>query len=206
MLRGPPAPANRTASKAPKPKQPPPPPTRFDRLMILPVASNVGLLLKPLHWVWFQALYISNRSWTNRTSLFPSGIFLKSERSQLFIPGPRNGRTTESIPVLPLTAGRKQEVLMNVPSVRSPGERFGLQVRIGRGDKPSEPVISRFSVVAPTPCTLYLPVSLTAVACDTTWGAPEVRAVMPESCQSFKIILKTGLPRAVPLRATVGTL
>src|ERR1039457_5511411 len=100
MLRGPPAAAARTAFKAPNPKRPPPPPSDVGRLVILPVESNVGLLLKPAHWVWFQALYISNRSWTNRASLFPIGIFLKNDISQLFIPGPRNGRTAESIPML----------------------------------------------------------------------------------------------------------
>src|SRR5258708_7465249 len=151
MLRGPPAAAARTAFRAPKPKRPPPPPRAVGRLVILPVESNVGLLLKPLHWVWFQALYISNRSWMKRASLFPIGILLKKERSQLFSPGPRNGRTAESIPMLPLLAGWKQEASMKASSVRLPGETFGSQLSVGRGDQPSEPVISRFNVVAPTP-------------------------------------------------------
>src|ERR1019366_5027305 len=140
MLRGPPAAAARTAFRAPKPKRPPPPPSDVGRLVILPVESNVGLLLKLSHWVWFQALYISNRNWKKRASLLPIGIFLKRERSQLFIPGPRNGRTAESIPMLPLFAGWKQEASMKASSVRSPGERFGVQLSVGRGDQPSDPV------------------------------------------------------------------
>ena len=100
--------------------------------------------------MWFQALYISKRIWKKRDSL-PSGIFLNRERSQLFIPGPRNGRTAESIPMLPLLAGWKQEVSIKASRVRLPGEKFGVQLSVGRGDQPSEPVISRFNVVAPTP-------------------------------------------------------
>ena len=34
---------------------------------------------------------------------------------------------------------------------RLPGEKFGLQLSDGRGAQPSDPVISRFNVVAPTP-------------------------------------------------------
>src|SRR5437879_849773 len=100
--------------------------------------------------------------------------------SQLLTPGPRRGRMAESIPVLPLDAGAKHAVLKNAYRERSPPVWFGLHVSANLGAQPSEPVIRRFSVVAPTPCTLYSGVS----------GAPEDRLVIPDTCQ----LLSTARP------------
>ena len=63
------------------------------------------------------------------------------------------GRMAESMPVLPTAAGWKQDVLMKADSVRSPLARLGSQLSTGRGDQPSFPVMRRFSVAPPMPCT-----------------------------------------------------
>src|ERR1051326_6194255 len=135
-------------------------------------------------------------------------MFLKTDASQLFSPGPRMGRMAESMPVLPANAGWKQEVLIAAYKVRSPLDRLGLQLRIGRGDQPSLPVIRRFKLEPLTPCTEYPPIAdawLPAVL-PTAIGAPDMKLVMPVTCQSSSRILVTGLFRAETFFDTAGRL
>ena len=102
-----------------------------------------AFVLNPLNWVWLKALYISARSWICRSSLLPSRILLNIEISQLLVPGPVRTPRPESIPWLPLDAGWKTEVSINLVSVRSPRGRFGFPVITTRGAWVSEPVIMR---------------------------------------------------------------
>src|SRR5215475_4107161 len=57
-------------------------------LTCLPLASKRAVVSMPDHWVWLKALYTSQRNCRRRDSLL-RGIFLKSEKSQLCVPGLR---------------------------------------------------------------------------------------------------------------------
>ena len=143
MLRGPPAAAARTSVQRPESEAAAAPAERRREIGDFTGGIERRAVVEAAHWVWFQALYISKPAiWKNRASFAPMGILLKNDRSQSFIPGPRNGRTAESIPMLPLAEGWKHEVSMN--AIRLPGcqgRGSGCNSAPAAGDQPSDPVI-----------------------------------------------------------------
>ena len=96
-----------------------------------------------------EGLLSSWQTWMYCWADSPYLNFLNSETSQLFSPGPRALLIPESLPMLPLGAGATHDVSMKRRMLRSPRERFGLQVRTTRGAKSSLPVIRRFRSALP---------------------------------------------------------
>src|SRR5262245_28103078 len=124
----------------------------------------------------------------------PYWIFLNSDMSQLFKPGPRTVLIPESLPMLPFGAGAKQLVLMYSLIVRSPRLLFGLQVKTTRGAKSSLPVTSRFRAAPLAAVVKY----------DGVSGVPTLKLERPDNCQPPRICRVMGLSRAEIFVARFG--
>src|SRR5947209_6046448 len=129
-----------------------PPDRRGSRLAIsapsrwfvcLPAASNRAALSILRNWVWFSALYISERKVNRRRSLTRNSFM--NVRSQLLIPGPRI-TSFVALPRSPIAGRANTSGFKNRLIVRSPFGKIGFDSTIGRTPSPP-PVISALSTV-----------------------------------------------------------